>query len=158
MAVCPRRRWTACAPSRPLRAPSPDERMKPPDVEVAVVGAGVAGLAAAATLRRAGRDVVVLEAAARAGGAACSERIEGHLVERGPSTFRVPAAMAAFLRAHDLDRLLVPASPASRERHLVHGGRLVAVPSSPLAFAASPLLSARGKLRLLAEPFVRRGD
>lgn len=128
------------------------------DVECVVVGAGVAGLAAAATLRRAGRDVLVLEAGARAGGAAYSERIDGHLVERGPNTFRVPPAMAAFARQFGLDALFEKAQPASRERFLVRDGRLVPVPMSPLAFARTPLLSGRGKLRLLAEPFVRRGD
>jgi oxygen-dependent protoporphyrinogen oxidase len=128
------------------------------DVEVAVVGAGIAGLAAATELRRLGRSVIVLEAAARAGGAAWSEAIDGHLVERGPNTFRVPPAMQAFLREHALDALLVAAAPAGRDRFLVRGGALVPVPMSPLAFARSPLLTRGGKLRLLAEPFVRRGD
>jgi oxygen-dependent protoporphyrinogen oxidase len=123
-----------------------------------VVGAGVAGLAAAATLRRAGRDVLVLEAGARAGGAAQSERIDGHLVERGPNTFRVPPQMAAFAQQHGLDALFEKAQPASRDRFLVRDGRLIPVPMSPLAFARTPLLSRGGKLRLLAEPLVRRGD
>lgn len=128
------------------------------DVEYAVVGAGIAGLAAATALRAAGREVVVLEGGAQAGGAARSESIDGHLVERGPNTFRVPAAMDAFLREHSLDALLEPASPASRERFLVRDGALVPVPMSPIAFVRSPLLTAGGKLRLLAEPFLRRGD
>lgn len=128
------------------------------EVECVVVGAGIAGLAAATTLRAAGREVVVLEAAAVAGGAARSESIDGHLVERGPNSFRVPAAMDAFLRVHALDGLLEAASPASRERFLVRGGALVRVPMDPVAFARSPLLTSGGKLRLLAEPFVRRGD
>jgi oxygen-dependent protoporphyrinogen oxidase len=128
------------------------------DVECVVVGAGVAGLAAAATLRRAGREVLVLEAGARAGGAAFSERIDGHLVERGPNTFRVPPPMAAFAQQTGLDALFEKAQPASRERFLVRDGRLVPVPMSPLALARTPLLSRGGKLRLLAEPFVRRGD
>jgi protoporphyrinogen/coproporphyrinogen III oxidase len=128
------------------------------DVEVAVLGAGIAGLAAAAELRRAGRDVAVLEASPRAGGAAFSERIDGHLVERGANTFRIPPAMHAFLRAHDLAELPIAAAPASRERFLVRDGALVPVPMAPLALAATPLLTTRGKLRLLAEPFVRSGD
>jgi monoamine oxidase len=43
-------------------------------VDVAVIGAGVAGLAAAAELRRAGRSVAVLEAGTRIGGRAWTER------------------------------------------------------------------------------------
>ncbi len=128
------------------------------DVECVVVGAGIAGLAAAATLRRAGREVIVLEAGARAGGAVCSERIDGHLVERGPNTFRVPPAMAEFASEHGLVPLFEQAQPAGRDRFLVRAGRLIPVPMSPLAFARTPLLTTGGKLRLLAEPFVRRGD
>jgi len=52
----------------------------------------------------------------------------------------------------------VRAAPASRARFVVRGGALVPVPMGPLAFLRSPLLSRAGKLRLLAEPFVRRGD
>jgi oxygen-dependent protoporphyrinogen oxidase len=128
------------------------------DVECVVVGAGVAGLAAAAELRRAGREVLVLEAGTRAGGAACSERIDDHLVERGPNTFRVPPAMAVFAQEHGLVPLLEKAHSAGRERFLVRGGRLAPVPMSPFAFARTLLLTRGGKLRLLAEPFVRRGD
>jgi oxygen-dependent protoporphyrinogen oxidase len=128
------------------------------EVEFAVVGAGIAGLAAATTLRAAGREVLVLDAAEHAGGVARSEPIDGHLVERGPNTFRVSAAMNEFLRSHGFDAVLEPAAPGGGERFLVRGGALVPVPMSPLAFARSPLLTTGGKLRLLAEPFVRRGD
>ena len=129
-----------------------------PDLEVAVVGAGAAGLAAAAALARGGCEVGVFEASARAGGAAWSEERGGFLVERGAQTFRIGPAVDRFLREHAVDDLLVAASPASRERFLARGDRLLPVPLSPTAFAASELLSARGKLRLLAEPFVRAGD
>ena len=128
------------------------------DVECVVIGAGIAGLAAAATLRRQGREVIALEARARAGGSAWSERIDGHLVERGPNTFRIPPAMAAFAGEHGLASRLQKAQPASSERFLLRAGQLVPVPMSLFAFARTPLLTRAGKLRLLAEPFQRGGD
>ena len=47
-----------------------------PDLDVVVIGAGVAGLAASRTLREAGRSHVVLEAAGRVGGRAWTGRPE----------------------------------------------------------------------------------
>jgi monoamine oxidase len=52
-------------------------------VRVAVIGAGLAGLAAADTLRREGVDVVVLEARDRVGGRVWSVPFAGGVVERG---------------------------------------------------------------------------
>jgi monoamine oxidase len=52
--------------------------------DVVVVGAGLSGLAAARTLREAGREVVVLEARDRVGGRTVNEPIgEGKIVEIG---------------------------------------------------------------------------
>ena len=52
--------------------------------DVVVVGAGLAGLAAARELRGAGRDVVVLEARDRVGGRTLNEPIgDGKVVEIG---------------------------------------------------------------------------
>jgi len=127
-------------------------------IDAIVVGAGAAGLAAALTLRGRGLEVRVVEAGDRAGGVARTERIGGFLVERGPNSLQVKAPALAFLRSHGLEKSLVCASPSSRLRFLWHGGRLEPVPMSPVAFARTRLLSARGKLRLLAEPLVRGGD
>ena len=128
------------------------------DVECVVVGAGASGLAAATALRAAGREVLVLEASGRAGGSAWTERRDDYLVERGANAFRLGPGALRFLRAAGLESLALAAAPASRERFLLRGGRLVPVPMGPLELARTPLLSARGKLRLLQEPFVRRGD
>ncbi len=128
------------------------------EVGALVLGAGVAGLAAARALARAGTDVCVAEAGDRPGGALRSERIGGFLVERGASTLLVKAPARAFLRETGIDGALLRASPASRLRFLLRGGRLVPVPMSPLAFARTPLLSARAKWRLLREPLVPRGE
>ena len=55
----------------------------PAPVDVAVVGAGLAGLQCARELVGAGLDVVVLEAAEAVGGRVRSERVDGFTVDRG---------------------------------------------------------------------------
>jgi oxygen-dependent protoporphyrinogen oxidase len=128
------------------------------DLDVVVLGAGIAGLAAALALQAAGRDVAVLEAGDAPGGVMRTDRIRGYTVERGPSLFRVSAEAGAFLASHGLAEALLAAGPEARLRSLLVEGRLVPVPASLAGAATTPLLSARGKLRILAEPFVRRGD
>ncbi len=54
---------------------------------VVVVGAGIAGLAAAWDLRQAGVDVTVLESEPRPGGVIVTERRDGFVVEGGPDGF-----------------------------------------------------------------------
>ena len=53
------------------------------DVDVVVVGAGVAGLRAAQVLARARRDVVVLERAERVGGRVQSREVDGFVLDEG---------------------------------------------------------------------------
>ncbi len=50
---------------------------------VVVIGAGLAGLSAALEIQKAGREVVVLEAAERAGGRVQSDLIDGFTCDRG---------------------------------------------------------------------------
>lgn len=57
--------------------------MVSPDLDVAVVGAGVAGLTAAEELTRAGLSVRVFEASERVGGRMASYRRDGYLLDAG---------------------------------------------------------------------------
>lgn len=52
-----------------------------------VVGAGIAGLAAAVDLADAGADVTLVDAAPRAGGKIVTEHVDGFVVEHGPDSF-----------------------------------------------------------------------
>ncbi len=53
------------------------------DLDVAVVGAGMAGLTAAHELRRAGREVRVFEAESTVGGRMRTVRRDGYLIDTG---------------------------------------------------------------------------
>jgi len=56
-------------------------------LKVIVVGAGIAGLAAAWELMQAGRDVTILERETRPGGVIITEQVDGFLIEAGPDGF-----------------------------------------------------------------------
>jgi oxygen-dependent protoporphyrinogen oxidase len=136
---------------------------------VAVIGGGIAGLAAAWELSRAGRAVTLLDAAPRFGGKIASERHGGFLVESGPDSFvtRKPQAVELARELGLGDRLLETREENHRVR-ILHRGRLVDLPSDggsalPCRLApiwGSELLSWRGKLRLTLERWVprRRAD
>lgn len=128
------------------------------DVDVLVVGAGATGLAAAHELRALGREVLVVDAGDRPGGVMRTEVRSGFLFECGPNTVQVKAPALRLLQRAGLEPVLVRASPESRKRFLLQENRLEPVPLGPASLVASPLLSTKAKLRLLAEPFVRRGD
>jgi len=129
--------------------------------DLVVAGGGIAGLSAAwrALQRDPVARVVVLEAGGRPGGVVASERIDGFLVERAASSIRAGAeAIHRQIEELGLGDEVVAASGAAARRFVLHRGRLVAAPSSIAAMVATPLLSARAKLRLLAEPWIARRD
>lgn len=123
-----------------------------------VIGAGAAGLAAAHALRKRGRDVLLLEAREAPGGVMQSVAQDGFTFERGPNSLRIGAPLLGLLRETGAESALEQAGPASRARYLLRPSGLVPAPLGPLAFARSKLLSTHGKLRLLREPFIARGD
>lgn len=73
------------------------------DDQVIVVGAGIAGLAAATTLGRAGRRVTVLEAAADVGGRARSDVTDGFVRNLGPHALYLAGAGRRVLRGLGID-------------------------------------------------------
>ncbi len=128
------------------------------DVDVVVVGAGVAGLAAARELAAAGRAPVVVDANPRPGGVMQTDPVDGYRVETGPNTFQAKAPFCDFATRHALWPELTPSQSESRKRWLLRGGRLVELPHGLASAVTTPLLSTRAKLRVLAEPFLPGGD
>ncbi len=128
------------------------------DVGAVVVGAGIAGLAAALELQESVREVFVVDAGDRPGGVLRTDHVSGYVIERGPNTIQVKAPMLRLLDRLGLRSALLAAQPASRLRFVFRDGELLPVPLSPLGFARTRLLSAGGKLRLLSEPLRFRRD
>jgi monoamine oxidase len=124
-----------------------------PEIDVAVVGAGLAGLCAARALRAAGRTVRVLEASARVGGRTFSRTLpDGAPVELGGAWIGPGhTRMAALAHEHGIARLRqyregenVFETPSGVIRYRGH------LPSSTPA-AAAALREALTRLRELAD-------
>ncbi len=124
---------------------------------VAVIGAGVSGLATAYELARRGHHVTVLERQVRTGGSAVSERIGGFLVEHGPSAVNGASAQAAALsRELRLEGIRCALGPGVRYRYLVDHHELQRIATHPFAFLTSAYLSPAARLRMAAEVFLPR--
>ncbi len=142
---------------------------------VAIIGAGISGLSAAYYLAREseerGSDIEIhlIERSERLGGVIRTERSDGFLFEWGPENF-VPFKPEAvrLVKEVGLGHELIGSNDAIRQTYVIHEGKLHSLPDgmaflAPVRlrpFWATPLLSTRGKLRAMLEPFIprSRGD
>ena len=126
-------------------------------VDVAIVGGGISGLAAAYALTKRGIGFALLEAQPRFGGVIRTEHAAGFVLEAGPDALlaQKPEAIA-LCRELGLGESLVPTNPVARSVFVLRRGRLhplpegmmLAVPTRVLPFARSGLFSWRAKLRM----------
>ena len=124
--------------------------------KVAIIGAGITGLTAAFELKRRGVDCMVYEASDRVGGVIQTVREEGFLVECGPNSILDTHPNLGKLVTHlGLEGNKLPANTAAQNRFIVRDGQPIALPTSPPAFFSSKAFSAKAKLRLMREPFIR---
>lgn len=131
-----------------------------PDGRVVIVGGGITGLAAAWALQQQGIPYAVLEAAGRWGGKVITTRrgdadAPPFIMEGGPESFvtRKPEVWQLACELGIRDQVIA-ARDEARSIFILTDGQPLAVPMHPIRFLTSPLLSWRGKLRLLAEPFI----
>ena len=122
---------------------------------IAIAGAGISGLATAYALEQRGFDVEIFEARDEIGGPIRTMRRDGYTVETGPHTLLVRHRVVAdILDDLDLGDQVVEADETAATRYIVRNGRPRPLPTSPLEFATTPVLSPMGRLRLLAEPLI----
>ncbi|KAI4348292.1 hypothetical protein L6164_009028 [Bauhinia variegata] len=121
---------------------------------VAVVGAGVSGLAAAYKLKSHGLNVTIFEAEGRAGGKLRSVAQDGLIWEEGANTM-TESEMEVKGLIDDLGLQEKQQFPISQhKRYIVRNGMPLLVPTNPAALLKSSLLSAHSKFQIISEPFV----
>ena len=133
-------------------------------VDVAVIGGGITGLAAAYELQLRGLEVRLLEASSRVGGVIRTERIDGWVIDAGPDALLVqkPAAVRLCRELGLGDRLISTRLP--RTAYVLRDGRLrplgagsfLGFPVGFGALARSSLFTWPGKLRMACEVVMPR--
>ena len=121
------------------------------NADVVVVGAGLAGLAAAIELQRAGRDVIVLEASDGPGGRVRTDEVDGYRLDRG---FQILlTAYPEARRLLDFETLdLRPLRPGAMVRiddGFARIGDPLRRPADLIATLAAPVGSIADKLKVL---------
>jgi oxygen-dependent protoporphyrinogen oxidase len=135
-------------------------------LKITIIGGGITGLSAAWELQQRGIEFTLLEASNHWGGKVISSNLElkdgaRFLVEGGPDTLitRKPEAWDLTNELGMLDQVTNPGSETSGT-YVLDNAAIQPIPISPTRFISTPLLTSRGKLRMLAEPFqpARRDD
>jgi oxygen-dependent protoporphyrinogen oxidase len=140
----------------------------PNSPRIAIIGGGISGLAAAHRLRELlpRCELSLFEGTHRLGGVLETVERDGFLIERSADNFlTAPPAALELCRRLGMEEDLIPTDETRRRAFVVREGRLVPIPEgfylmSPrklLPILRSPLLSLRGKIRLLTEPLIPRG-
>ncbi|XP_038716031.1 protoporphyrinogen oxidase 2, chloroplastic/mitochondrial isoform X2 [Tripterygium wilfordii] len=123
-----------------------------PGKRVAVVGAGVSGLAAAYKLKAHGLNVTVFEAEGRAGGKLKSVSKDGLIWDEGANTM-TESEMEVRCLLDDLGIRDKQQSPISQtKRYIVRNGIPVLLPTNLIDLFKSNILSAQSKFRIMLEP------
>lgn len=126
------------------------------NAEIAIVGGGISGLSLAYFLsqKAPSLNLKIIEADRRTGGKIITEEVSGFLCEGGVNGFLNNKPSTISL-ASQLSIEPIKGSEQSKIRYILIDGKLIQVPENPLKFFLSPILTFKGKLRMLREYFVK---
>jgi protoporphyrinogen/coproporphyrinogen III oxidase len=129
------------------------------NIKVAIIGAGLTGLTTAFYLKKGGIPFVVFEKANRPGGVIQTYNENGFTFEGGPNSgiLSRPEVVELLEDLQD-DCTLEVANETAKARWIWKKDRWVPLPSGLISGITTPLFSVSDKLRLLGEPFRKKGD
>lgn len=121
-----------------------------------IIGGGISGLTALATLKDAGiRNILLFEKSNEVGGSMKTYKDRGFLSESGPNALQVTTPeLADFVKQMVPNEKIFHANKNASKRFLVRNKKVIAAPNSLWTAINSPLLSFVAKLRVPKEFFI----
>ncbi len=128
------------------------------EVNTVIIGSGISGLSAAHFLHKRTNDFIVLESQNNIGGIIQTKKEQGFICENGPNTVLLNNdAIIELVKDVGLwGEVILPSEKSNKNRFVLHQNEMTKIPTNIKSFLNTPLLSINAKLRLVAEPFIKR--
>jgi oxygen-dependent protoporphyrinogen oxidase len=127
--------------------------------QIIIIGSGLTGLTLAYYLKKAGKNILLIEKNNRPGGVIQTNTENGFTYETGPSTGVLSSEQLVNL-FEDLkaDCILEPANPSAKKRYIWKNRKWEALPGGhDFGAVTTPLFSLKDKFRVLGEVFRKKG-
>lgn len=129
------------------------------DKPIVIIGAGISGLSLAAWLKKAGKEVLILDKKKVPGGNLKSEQQEDFVIDFGPNSVVINnQPFEELIEMAGLQDEVLATNPEGNKRYILKDDELHELKPHPAALAKSKLFSAIAKLRVLKEPFIKPLD
>ena len=112
-------------------------------------------MTAAFLLKNKNFEVVLFDKSEAVGGNIRSVSDEGFLIEQGPNSLLKSPRLVDLIESLGLRGEVLAAKDSAKKRYVLRDGKLKALPMSILKMATDDYFSAKAKMRLLKEPFVK---
>lgn len=126
--------------------------------DAVIIGAGLTGLSLAYFLKKAGKNVLVIEKESEIGGVISTKTENGFTYETGPTT-GVLGSLEIIQLFDELNSncKLQIADKSANKRYIWKKNRWNALPTGIVSAISTPLFTLYDKIRILGEPFRRKG-
>jgi len=125
---------------------------------VIIIGGGISGLSAGYFLKKRNIPFLLLEAEDHCGGVIKSEETDHGVCDFGPNSLRDRSGIISEIcNELGFEGHRISISEAFKTRYIVRDNQLCTLRPGPASLVSTDIISAAGKLRILAEPFIPAG-
>ncbi|WP_066835195.1 protoporphyrinogen oxidase [Rufibacter ruber] len=120
-------------------------------MKVAIIGAGISGLALAYYLQKLGIRYDLFESSSEVGGMVKSRAQSGYQLELGPHALQMNGELQDLLQELKLDSQIIWPAQAAQQRFILRNGKFHSIPTSPLKLLLNSFFSWHTKLQISQE-------